>query len=105
HAGQPFGNRRELQVGSADLVSEVEQHFGDAAHADSSNPRKMQMLLAKKHFFLLLFRLAAPVSIKKVSRERPPVISPLPGAPLPGGRTAGPLSPSAPKLPAYRTIP
>jgi hypothetical protein len=64
HGFQALGGRRKLHVGAADLVSEVEQHFGNAAHADSADPREMQMLGTKKHFLNVLFRLAGLVSIK-----------------------------------------
>ena len=49
----------KLQVGPADLVAQVEQHFGDAAHADAADAREMQVLGTKKHFLMLLFRLTA----------------------------------------------
>ena len=62
HRGKPLGNGRKLHIRPADLVTEVEQHFGNAAHSDPAYARKMKMLGAKKHFLNVLFRLAGPVS-------------------------------------------
>ena len=39
-------------------VSEIQQHLGDPAHADPADAREMQVLGTKKHFFIVLFRLA-----------------------------------------------
>jgi hypothetical protein len=41
---QPRGDRAELQVAAADLVAQVQEDLGDAAHADPANPREVQML-------------------------------------------------------------
>src|SRR5215471_1059553 len=68
HRGEAVGNRRELRVGARDAVAEIEQHFGDAAHADSTDAREMQMLGTEKHFLNVLFRLASQLSIKNVAR-------------------------------------
>ena len=64
--GQPVGDRRQLEIRAGNGIAKVEQNLGDTAHADSPYPREMQMLLAKKHLFTVLFRLAAPVSIEIV---------------------------------------
>src|ERR1017187_8517597 len=64
HGFEALGGRRKLKVGTADLVSEVEQHFGYAAHSDSADPREMEVLGTKKHFLNVLFRLAGLVSIE-----------------------------------------
>ena len=61
--GQAIGHRRQLQVGSADGIAQIEQHFGDAAHADSSDPGEVKMLNTKKHFINVLFRLPQNLSI------------------------------------------
>jgi hypothetical protein len=36
-------------IRTADVVPEVEQHFGDTAHADSTDPDEVKVLLSKKH--------------------------------------------------------
>ena len=64
---QALGGGGQLQIGAADDVSEIQQHLGDAAHADSADPREMQVLPLKKHYLLVLFRLSPRVSIKIVS--------------------------------------
>ena len=62
HGGQPLRYGREFQIAAADLVTQVEQHFGDAAHANPSDAREVYMLRTKKHLLTVLFRLAASVS-------------------------------------------
>ncbi len=57
---------RELQVRAADLVAQVQQHLGDAAHADAADPGEVKVLWTKKHFLIVLFRLAPQLSIEKV---------------------------------------
>ena len=42
--GKTFGNWAELHVGSGDLVPEIQQDFGDSAHADSTDPGEVQLL-------------------------------------------------------------
>ncbi len=37
------------QVGAGDLVSQVEQHLGDTAHADAANADEMDALNLCKH--------------------------------------------------------
>ena len=50
----------------ADLVAEIQQHFGDAAHADASDSGEMKMLGSKKHFLIVLFRLSEQLSIENL---------------------------------------
>ena len=50
HLLEAPGNGRQLEVRSADGVTQIQQNFGDAAHADPADPRKMQVLLPEKHF-------------------------------------------------------
>jgi len=47
--GQAIGDRRQLQVGAGNGVTQVEQHFGDAAHPDSSDPREVQVAGLQKN--------------------------------------------------------
>jgi hypothetical protein len=35
--------------GSADGITQIQQHFGDAAHPDAPDPHEMQVLILKKH--------------------------------------------------------
>jgi hypothetical protein len=46
--GQPLGDA-PLQVGAGDLVAEVQQHLGDAAHADAADADEMDALNFCKH--------------------------------------------------------
>src|SRR5260363_385703 len=39
--GQPFGCRIANQIGAADAVAQIQQHFGDATHAGASDADKM----------------------------------------------------------------
>ena len=39
----------DAEIGAGDLVAEVEQHFGDAAHADAANADEMNALNFRKH--------------------------------------------------------
>ena len=57
-ACQPLGGGAEFQIGPADLVAEVQQHFRDPGHADAADAGEVQMLRLKKHFYLVLFRLS-----------------------------------------------
>ena len=43
-----------LQVGAGDPVAEVQQHFGDAAHADAADAHEMNALNFGKHENLIL---------------------------------------------------
>ncbi len=54
---EAVGGRGEAQVGTANRIAEVQQHFRDTAHTDTADPREMEMLLVKKHFYIPLFRL------------------------------------------------
>ena len=48
-AGQPLGGVRAAQVGAGDLVAQVEQHLGDAAHADAADADEMNFLYFPVH--------------------------------------------------------
>src|SRR5215470_15322453 len=58
---QTVGDCRTLEIGPGDLVAESEQHFGNAAHPDSTDTYKMNALNLCKHgfFFCSLSRSAA----------------------------------------------
>ena len=47
--GQAMRDRRRLQVGAGNLVAEVQQHLGDAAHADAADADEMHALNFGKH--------------------------------------------------------
>src|SRR5579884_491050 len=68
HAGAKFlkalGNGGQLRVGAADLISEVEQHFGDTAHADPADAGEVEVLPPEKHFTSVLFRIPGPGSME-----------------------------------------
>ena len=100
--GQPLGDGRQLQIGPADLVAEVQQHLGDAAHADPADAGEMQVLRTKKHFLIVLFRLQSAVNeINRISRPLPPESRPR-AAPRPGARTAAPPAHALPERPPVR---
>ena len=71
HGGQALGDRRQLHVGAGDLVAQIEQHLGDAAHADAADSREMQVLGSKKHFLIVLFRLSGQLSIENMTVTSP----------------------------------
>ena len=51
-AAQPLQigrNVRGLQVGAGNPVTQVQQQFGDAAHADAANADKMNMIFFQIH--------------------------------------------------------
>ena len=48
-SGQSLCDYRTLQVGAGNLVSQIEQHFGDAAHADAADTYEMYALYFGKH--------------------------------------------------------
>ena len=47
--GQALGDGRTLEVGAGDLVAQVQQHLGDAAHADAADTDKMNALNFGEH--------------------------------------------------------
>ena len=47
--GQSLGHRGTLQVRTGNLVTEIEQHFGNAAHADAADAYEMDALNFGKH--------------------------------------------------------
>jgi hypothetical protein len=42
--GKPSGNGRIPQIGAAYLMTEVEQEFGDAAHADAADSDEVDVV-------------------------------------------------------------
>ena len=49
HGGQAMGDGRGFQVRAGNLVAEVQQHLGDAAHADAADTDEMNALNFGKH--------------------------------------------------------
>ena len=47
--GQPLGHGGTLQIGAGNLVAEIEQHLGNAAHADAADAYKMNTLNFGEH--------------------------------------------------------
>src|ERR1700674_2989655 len=47
--GQSLGGVRSTEVGAGHLVAEIQEDFGDAAHADSSDPHEMYFLYFPVH--------------------------------------------------------
>ena len=48
------GDGGALEIGAGDLVAEVQQHLGDAAHADAADADKMDALNFGEHLGQLL---------------------------------------------------
>src|SRR5690606_4279497 len=48
--GQPLGGGIDMQIGAADAIAEVQQHFGDAAHAGTADADEMDMFDLVLHF-------------------------------------------------------
>ena len=48
-AGQALRNSAGFQIGSRNLVAEIQQHLGDAAHADAADAYEMNLLNFGKH--------------------------------------------------------
>ena len=73
---EPGRDRGQLQVGSADGITQIQQHFGDAAHPDASDTDEMQVLIFEKHLLTVLFLLYFLLSIGNrdfsPSGRRPP---------------------------------
>ena len=42
--GQSLGDRGTFQVGAGNLVSQIDQHFGNATHADATDAYEMNAL-------------------------------------------------------------
>ena len=49
HGGQTLRDGRGLEVRAGDLVAEVQQHLGDAAHADATDAHEMNALNLGEH--------------------------------------------------------
>ncbi len=47
--GESLGYGGSLEVGAGDLVAEVQQHFGNAAHADAADSHEMNALDFREH--------------------------------------------------------
>jgi hypothetical protein len=47
--GKPLRYGRTLQVGAGNFVAKIEQHLGNAAHADATNAHEMNALNFGKH--------------------------------------------------------
>src|SRR5579862_8487022 len=48
-AGQPLRHRGVPQIGARDFIAEVQQHFGDPAHADAADAYEMYALNFCEH--------------------------------------------------------
>src|SRR5262245_39813772 len=51
HAPQSLGDRRQPRVGAGDVIAEVKQHFGYAAHPDAADAHEMNVLILLEHSF------------------------------------------------------
>ena len=60
---QTIRSGAQLQVRAADLIAQIQQHLGDAAHANAADSDEVQVLRLKKHFNLVLFRLSSAMSM------------------------------------------
>src|SRR5262249_17690368 len=49
HPPQSLGDRRQLRVGTGDVIAEVKQHFGYAAHPDAADAHEMNVLILLEH--------------------------------------------------------
>ena len=47
--GQTLGDRGTFQIGAGDLVAEIQQHLGNAAHADAADAYEMDALDFGEH--------------------------------------------------------
>jgi len=54
HLLQAIGDVRPLQIRSGDTEAEIDQHLGDAGHADASDAYEMDVLNSAKHQFSFL---------------------------------------------------
>ena len=61
---ETIGGWREFQIRTGNRITQVEQHLGNATHADASNTREMEMLPRKKHVQTLLFREGEAMSMR-----------------------------------------
>src|SRR5262249_38426745 len=49
HPPQSLGDRRQPRVGAGDVIAEVKQHFGYAAHPDAADAHEMNVLILFEH--------------------------------------------------------
>ena len=50
HLLQAVGDVRAFQIGARDAKAEIDEHLGDAGHADAADAYEMDVLNATKHF-------------------------------------------------------
>ena len=55
--GKAVGQRGKAEVGAADAVTQFQQDFGEAAHADAADADEVDGLGLEKHLPIVLFRL------------------------------------------------
>ncbi len=67
---EAVGDGGQLEVGAADGETQVQEHLGDAAHADAADAGEVQVLGLKKHFDSLLFRVRGLLSMKNFAPSR-----------------------------------
>ncbi len=51
HLLQTIGRGRFFRVGTGDTETQIDQHLGDARHADATNADKMDVLNSAEHNF------------------------------------------------------
>ena len=56
--GQTLRGGREFQIGTGHRIAHIQQHFGEAAHANAADADEVNGLGLKKHFNNVLFRLS-----------------------------------------------
>jgi hypothetical protein len=58
HVLQAIGDVRAFQIGAGDAEAEIDEHLGDAGHADATDAYEMDVLNSTKHFLAVTnFRL------------------------------------------------
>lgn len=63
---QAFGNFAGLQIGTRDVVAEIQQNLGEAAHTDAADTHKMDFSFKTRHELPPLQYLVDLTSIHKV---------------------------------------
>jgi hypothetical protein len=51
--GKPLRSSRATKVGATDAIPQSKQHLGNPAHADATNPHKMNALNLCEHTFIV----------------------------------------------------